>query len=176
MSGGGSLSWSQKISAQCWDPQLAEQIFARLAEFYPDLEKLCRQSERDGVGLLNFLSFSPVSFEKIRRSPDLLLWLAAPDVLDFKKGEAQGKPLEGPDPDFKLLSSWKSQELLRVAYREISGLAGFVETTRDIAGIAQRCVRQVYRASLAALSGRWGSPQTGFGVLGMGKLDRKSVV
>ncbi len=173
--GGGSLSWSQKISAQCWDPQLAEQILARLAEFYPELEELCRELQDDCVSLVNFLSFSPVSFEKIRRSPELLLWLAAPDVLDFKKGEAQGKPQEGPDPDFKLLRAWKSQELLRVAYREISGLAGFVETTRDITGIAERCVRQVYSASLAALSGRWGSPQTGFGVLGMGKLGGREL-
>lgn len=174
-SGGGGSSWAQKISAQCWDPQLAEQILARLAEFYPDLEKLCQQLQSDCVGLLDFLCFSPVSVEKIRRSPDLLLWLAAPDVLDFKKGEAHGKPQESPDPDFELLRAWKSQELLRVAYREISGLAGFVETTRDIAGIAERCVRQVYRASLAALSGRWGSPQTGFGVLGMGKLGGREL-
>jgi len=122
---GGSLLWSQRLSAQCWDPQLAEHVLARLAEFCPDLETVFRQSPQDGVNLLNFLSFSPVSFEKICRSPELLLWLAAPDVLDFKKGEGQGKNQEGPDPDFKLLRSWKSQESLRVAYREISGLAGF---------------------------------------------------
>jgi len=172
---GGSLLWSQRLSAQCWDPQLAEHVLARLAEFCPDLETVFRQSPQDGVNLLNFLSFSPVSFEKICRSPELLLWLAAPDVLDFKKGEGQGKNQEGPDPDFKLLRSWKSQESLRVAYREISGLAGFVETTRDITGIAERCVRQVYRASLSTLGSRWGSPQTGFGVLGMGKLGGREL-
>ena len=173
--GGGSSSWSQRLSAQCWDPQLAEQILARLAEFCPDLETVFRQSQQDTANLLNFLSYSPVSFEKIRRSPDLLLWLAAPDVLDFKKGEGQGKNQEEADPDFKRLRAWKSQELLRVAYREISGLAGFVETTRDITGIAERCVRQVYRASLAALGSRWGTPQTGFGVLGMGKLGGREL-
>src|SRR3984957_1048095 len=173
--GGGTLPWTQRLSAQCWEPQLAGEILARLAEFTPDLETVCRGSAREGVDLLNFLCFSPVSFEKIRRSPELLLWLSAPDVLDFKKAERQGRDREGPDPDFKSLRAWKSQELLRVAFREISGLAGFVETTRDITGIAERCVRQVYRASLAALSSRWGSPQTGFGVLGMGKLGGREL-
>src|SRR5260221_3928330 len=139
--GGGSLLWSQRLCAQCWDPQLAEQVLGRLAESCSDLETVFRQSPQDGVNLLNFLSFSPVSFEKICRSPELLLWLAAPDVLDFKKGEGQGKNQEGPDPDFKLLRSWKSQESLRVAYRGISGLARLVGTTRDITRIAERCVR-----------------------------------
>src|SRR6202162_2540340 len=122
---GGSLPWTERLSAQCWEPPLAGEILARLAEFTPDLETVCRGSAREGVDLLNFLCFSPVSFEKIRRSPELLLWLSAPDVLDFKKAERQGRDREGPDPDFKSLRAWKSQELLRVAFREISGLAGF---------------------------------------------------
>jgi [glutamine synthetase] adenylyltransferase / [glutamine synthetase]-adenylyl-L-tyrosine phosphorylase len=172
---GGSSPWTQKLSAQCWDPQLAGEILARLAEFSPDLETLCRRSPREGVDLLNFLCFSPVSLEKICRSPDLLLWLVAPDVLDFQKAERQGRDREEPDPDFKSLRAWKSQESLRVAFREITGLAGFVETTRDITEIAERCVRQVYRASLTALSNRWGAPQTGFGVLGMGKLGGREL-
>jgi glutamate-ammonia-ligase adenylyltransferase len=154
---------------------LAGEILARLAELLPDLEALCRRSPREGVDLLNFLCFSPVSFEKIRRAPELLLWLTAPDVLDFKKGERQGRDREGSDPDFNGLRAWKSQELLRVAFREISGLAGFVETTRDITEIAERCVRQVYRVSLTTLSSRWGEPHTGFGVLGMGKLGGREL-
>ncbi|MBV8214317.1 MAG: hypothetical protein JOZ08_13965 [Verrucomicrobia bacterium] len=173
--GGGSLPWAQRLSTQCWDPQLAGEILARLAEFSPDLESACRQSPREGVDLLNFLCFSPVSFEKICRSPDLLLWLTAPDVLDFKKAELQGRDREGADPDFESLRAWKSQELLRVAFREISGLAGFVETTRDITEIAERCVRQVYRLSFTTLSSRWGEPRTGFGVLGMGKLGGREL-
>src|SRR5215468_8265907 len=89
--GGGSLPWTQRLSAQCWDPELAGEILARLAEFSPDLESVLRRSPREGVDLLNFLCFSPVSFEKIHRSPDLLLWLTVPDVLDFKKVERQGR-------------------------------------------------------------------------------------
>ncbi|HXM01954.1 MAG TPA: hypothetical protein VN939_05095, partial [Chthoniobacterales bacterium] len=69
----GSLPWTQRLSAQCWEPQLAGEILARLAEFTPDLETVCCGSAREGIDLLNFLCFSPVSFEKIRRSPELLL-------------------------------------------------------------------------------------------------------
>jgi len=171
----GSPSGTHRLSAQCWKPELAGEILARLAEFSPDLESVLRRSPREGVDLLNFLCFSPVSFEKIHQSPDLLPWLTAPDVVDFKKAERQGRDREGSDPDFESLRAWKSQELLRVAFREISGLAGFIETTRDITEIAERCVRQVYRTSLTALSNRWGSPQTGFGVLGMGKLGGREL-
>jgi len=172
---GGSLPWIESLSARCWDPGLAEQRLAGLSEIYPDLEKVFRQSPHDGIDLANFLCFSPVSFEKIRRLPELLPWLIAPDVIDFKKGEHQSKDKAEPDPDFRLLRAWKSQEMLRVAFREITGLAGFVETTRDITEIAERCVRQVHRTSLAALGARWGSPHTGFGVLGMGKLGGREL-
>jgi len=154
---------------------LAEQILARLSEFSPDLQTICARSPREGVDLINFLCFSPISFEKIHRSPSLLAWLVEPDVLDFKKIERLGRDRETPDPDFSSLRAWKSQELLRVAFREISGLARFVETTRDITEIAERCVRQVYRFSLSALGKRWGEPQTGFGVLGMGKLGGREL-
>src|ERR1700753_183988 len=171
----GSLPWMQRLTAQCWKPELAGGILARLTGFSSDLESVLRRSPREGVDLLNFLCFSPISFEKIHQSPDLLAWLTAPDVVDFKKAERQGRDREGSDPDFESLRAWKSQELLRVAFREISGLAGFIETTRDMTEIAERCVRQVYRTSLTALSSRWGSPQTGFGVLGMGKLGGREL-
>src|SRR5260370_35744071 len=95
---GGSLLWRQRLSAQCWDPQLAEHVLARVAEFCPDLETVFRQSPQDGVNLLNFLFFSPVSFEKICRSPELLLWLPSPEVLYFKEGEGQRKIQAGPAP------------------------------------------------------------------------------
>src|SRR6201984_3187060 len=108
----GSLPWTQRLSARCWDPQLAGGILARLADFSPDLESACRRSPREGVDLLNFLCFFPVSFAQIRRLPDLLLWLTAPDVLDFKKAERQGKDREGADPDFESSRAWKRQESL----------------------------------------------------------------
>jgi glutamate-ammonia-ligase adenylyltransferase len=65
--------------------------------------------------------------------------------------------------------------MLRIAYREVSGLAGFVETTHDITAVAERCVNQVYRFALDSLGKRWGRPKTGFGILAMGKFGGKEL-
>ena len=76
---------------------------------------------------------------------------------------------------FSGLRLWKSQEMLRIAFREISGLAGFAETTRDITAVAEHCVSEVYSACFENLAKRWGSPKTGFGILAMGKFGGKEL-
>ena len=60
--------------------------------------------------------------------------------------------------------------MLRIAFREISGLAGFAETTRDITAVAERCVSEVYATCFENLASRWGRPETGFCILAMGKF------
>ena len=158
-----------------WDPAQAEQLLSRLGESVPELESICRQAADGGVNLINFLCFSPISFEKVCRAPEMLSWLVGPDVLGSKRGRWRGSDTQRADPDFQALQTWKSQELLRVAFREISGLAGFIETTRDITEIADQCVRQVYEINLATLNGRWGTADTGFGVFGMGKFGGREL-
>ena len=74
------------------------------------------------------------------------------------------------DLSFHDLRRWKSQEMLRIAFREISGLAGFAETTRDITAVAERCVSEVYATCFENLAGKWGRPDTGFCILAMGKF------
>jgi glutamate-ammonia-ligase adenylyltransferase len=60
--------------------------------------------------------------------------------------------------------------MLRIAFREISGLAGFAETTRDITAVAERCVSEVYATCFESLATRLGRPETGFCILAMGKF------
>jgi len=169
------MNWTARLSAKCWEPALAEQLLSRLNELVPDLESVCNQAPDGGVALINFLCFSPISFEKVCLSTPLLHWLAGPDVLTSKRGRWRGSSDPVSDPDFQALRAWKSQELLRVAFREVSGLAGFVETTRDITEIAEQCVRQVYQNNLTTLTSRWGTPSTGFGVVGMGKFGGREL-
>jgi [glutamine synthetase] adenylyltransferase / [glutamine synthetase]-adenylyl-L-tyrosine phosphorylase len=166
---------NRELIKKCWEPTQAEQVLHRLGELVPELETICRQAPDGGLDLINFLCFSPISFEKVGHAPALLSWLVGPDVLGSKRGRWRGSDTQQPDPDFQALQAWKSQELLRVAFREISGLAGFVETTRDITEIAEQCVRQVYETSLTTLTGRWGNPDTGFGVFGMGKFGGREL-
>src|SRR5580704_16650000 len=65
--------------------------------------------------------------------------------------------------------------MLRIAYREVSGLAGFIETTQDITDVAERCVNRVYQFAFDLLTKKWGTPNTGFGILAMGKFGGREL-
>ena len=63
--------------------------------------------------------------------------------------------------------------MLRVAFREISGLAGFAETTRDITAVAERCVSEVYATCLRKSGKQMGPPEDRFLHFGDGKIWRQ---
>jgi [glutamine synthetase] adenylyltransferase / [glutamine synthetase]-adenylyl-L-tyrosine phosphorylase len=157
-----------------WDPSLSEKVLGELIRVDPDAVDTVLQFPDGGVTLLNLLGFSPASLEKIIRNPPLLRWLAGVDVQHSRETHRGTRKLADArwetGGDLRPLRQWKAGELLRVAYREIAGLASCVETTRDITQIAEVCVEQVYLTLGHTLSERWGKPQTGFGILAMGKF------
>ena len=127
-------------------------------------------SPERALAVLNFLVFSPVSLEKICRRPELLEWLSHADVQNPRLTHRPSWSGDRSDLSFRDLRFWKSQEMLRIAFREISGLAGFAETTRDITAVAERCVSEVYATCFENLASRWSRPETGFCILAMGKF------
>src|SRR5690242_19157230 len=161
-----------ELAAHLIDPEAAGRVLASLSEVEPRLSDLLAQSGEWQTTLINFLSFSPGSLEKIRRRPELLKWLLGPDVSSSKQrlrdAATQARPVD--DQNFSQLREWKSEEMLRIAFRDFSGQAGFVETTADITAVAERCVETVLAGVLATAARRWGSPKTGIGVLAMGKF------
>lgn len=164
--------WAERLIEAAWDPVTSRKILDSLTARYASLREILQRTPNGGADLLNFLSFSPVSFEKVTRRHELLEWLTSPDVLNSRQGGRSGRWIEPGNNDlsFQALRDWKSQEMLRVAFREVAGLADFSETTRDITEIAERCATQVYETVLHSLIKRWGNPDTGFGVLAMGKF------
>src|SRR5438876_753573 len=150
------------------DPSSGRKVWDILASINQTALQALISSPDHGRAILNFLTFSPVSLEKICRRPELLEWLGHPDVLNPKVTSQPSWRSDRSDLSFRDLRLWKSQEMLRIAFREISGLAGFAETTRDITAVAERCVSEVYSTCFEHLARRWGSPKTGFGVLAMG--------
>ena len=155
-----------------WDPAAGRKVWDRLASVnQAGLQALTSSPDR-ARAILNFLIFSPISLEKICRRPELLEWLSHPDVQNPKAASQSNwrKDRSGEDLLFRDLRLWKSQEMLRIAFREISGLAGFAETTRNITAVAEHCVSEVYATCFENLARRWGSPKTGFGILAMGKF------
>ena len=171
----GHGAWVTELVRDAWQPSLAEKIIEDLIRVRPDFGYICSRFPDQGSALINFLSLSKISAEKITARPDLLDWLSAPEMAASKRGSWRGWNQDAADPQLAALLEWKSQEMLRIAYREVSGLAGFVETTQDITTVAERCVNRVYQFALDSLSRKWGSPKTGFGILAMGKFGGKEL-
>jgi [glutamine synthetase] adenylyltransferase / [glutamine synthetase]-adenylyl-L-tyrosine phosphorylase len=171
----GCGAWVTKLLRDAWQPDAAEKVIEDLIRVRPDFGYVCSRFPDQGSALINFLSLSKISVEKIIVRPDLLDWLSGPEMAASKRGNWRGWNEDTADSQLTALLEWKSQEMLRIGYREVSGFAGFVETTQDITAVAERCVNQVYRFALDQLTKKWGSPKTGFGVLAMGKFGGKEL-
>ena len=170
----GRGAWITALVGRAWQPVRAERIIEDLLRVRPDFGYICSQFPDQGSALVDFLSLSKISVEKVIARPDLLDWLAGPEVIASKRGYWRGWSQEAADPQLAALLEWKSQEMLRIAYREVAGLAGFIETTQDITTVAERCVSQVYRFALESVA-KWGSPGTGFGIWAMGKFGGREL-
>src|SRR6202047_3519871 len=135
-----------KLLEDLWDPSAGRRVWERLISTSPTITQPLLASSDHARAILNFLTFSPISLEKICRRPELLEWLSHADVQKPKAASHSNwrRDRSGEDLLFRDLRLWKSQEMLRIAFREISGLAGFAETTRNITAVAERCVFEGY--------------------------------
>jgi len=159
-----------RLVEDLWDPAAGRKVWERLASASLTVTEALIAAPERARAILNFLVFSPISLEKICRRPELLEWLSHQDVQNPKMTYRPSWRGDRSDLSFRSLRLWKSQEMLRIAFREITGLAGFAETTRDITAVAERCVSEVYATCFENLAGRWGRPETGFCILAMGKF------
>src|ERR1700720_3367789 len=161
-----------ELLGNLWDPVAGRKVWDRLASADQTALQALTSSPDRGRAILDFLTFSPISLEKICRRPELLEWLSHADVQKPKAASHSNwrRDRSGEDLLFRDLRLWKSQEMLRIAFREISGLAGFAETTRDITAVAERCVSEVCATCYENLASKLGRPETGFCILAMGKF------
>jgi [glutamine synthetase] adenylyltransferase / [glutamine synthetase]-adenylyl-L-tyrosine phosphorylase len=155
---------------ELWDPSAGRAVWEKLSAASRRITDELKASPERAKAILSFLIFSPISLEKICRRPELVEWLSHPDVQNPRMTYRPSWRGDRSDLSFRDLRLWKSQEMLRIAFREISGLAGFAETTRDITAVAERCVSEVYATCFESLAKKWGHPETGFCVLAMGKF------
>src|ERR1700761_3350573 len=153
-----------------WDPSAGRMVWEKLSATSQTIADELKASPERAKAILNFLIFSPVSLEKICRRPELLDWLSHSDVQNPKATYRPSWRGDRSDLSFRDLRLWKSQEMLRIAFRDISGLGGFAETTRDITAVAERCVSEVYATCFENQAGKRGRPETGFCILAMGKF------
>ncbi|MBV9392127.1 MAG: hypothetical protein JOY96_09575, partial [Verrucomicrobia bacterium] len=114
-----------KTLSDLWDLKAGERVLDRLRSVRNDAETFLENLPDHGRALLGFLIFSPISLEKIVRDPHLLEWLSHSDVAN-RRPTPRWRAHD--DLSLRQLRSWKSQEMLRIAFRELTGLADFVET------------------------------------------------
>lgn len=127
------------------------------------------------------LEVSPFVAENITKQPDL--WPFLLEQVNHANGptglaeriarQLEDSPIEDLD---RRLRDIRRAEMLRIAWRDVSGLAPTTETLRDLSDLADQCVQQALTAHERVLLARHGIPRSTQGayqqlvVLGMGKL------
>lgn len=178
------MNWIDRAAAGTLDPDRVRTALARLAQAwpadFPPLESLIESFPAGPEAVPGLLAVSPASAEKIIRDPASLLWLSHPEICSSERGPRrirrdldEERTHEGStafDPQFRALRRLKNREMLRIALRDVARLSSLEQTTYEITCVAELCVREICDGWLAEFSRRWGRPDTGFCVIGVGKL------
>ncbi len=127
------------------------------------------------------LEVSPFVVENITKQPDIWPFLleqvnhanAPTGLAERIERQLADSPIEDLDRRLRYI---RRAEMLRIAWRDVSGLAPTTETLRDLSDLADQCVQQALTAHERVLQARHGVPRGAEGaqqhlvVLGMGKL------
>src|SRR5437763_10260489 len=131
--------------------------------------------------LIHLLAVSQICAERLQRNPELLRWLARPEISMSDRGprrmlaELQGSSESIPAENFRALRLWKAREMTRIALREISEASSLEDTTAELSCLAGVCLETVYEECDTRLRTRWGEPRTKFTVFGLGKLGGREL-
>ncbi|MFP4295193.1 MAG: bifunctional [glutamate--ammonia ligase]-adenylyl-L-tyrosine phosphorylase/[glutamate--ammonia-ligase] adenylyltransferase [Halothiobacillaceae bacterium] len=146
--------------------------------------RLPELSVNDRALWLSVLSASPFVALAISRDRDLVtdLWESG-DLERAYEAEQMHRRLAGLVASIddegglaRVLRRFRRREMVRIAWRDLTGRSETSETLRDLSGLADCCVEQALRWHERRLLGRHGTPRDAEGVpqelvvLGMGKL------
>jgi hypothetical protein len=106
----GRGAWVTELVRDAWQPDVAEKVIEDLIRVRPDFGYICSRFPDHGSALINFLSLSKISVEKIVVRPDLLDWLSGPEMAASKRGYWRGWNEDAADSELAALLEWKSQE------------------------------------------------------------------
>lgn len=173
--------WIKQKSAGSLQPPQVETALRQIAQDWPrntpSLETTIEEFPLGGAPLFHLLAMSSICATRLRRHPDTLQWLSRPEVSLSRRGPSQmANDLRAFAGDavaadnFRLLRLWKGREMVRIALREVANVASLEETTAELSQVAEICIRQVFAYWNEELRRRLGSPETGFAILGLGKL------
>ena len=133
--------------------------------------------------LFHLLSVSSICGARLIQEPQILLWLAQPETCADRRGYGRmvtdlrnlaGKASIAED-NFRLLRLWKGREMVRIALREVAEAAPLEETIIELSQLADICLTNVYEHWNNELRQRWGSPESQFAIIGVGKLGGREL-
>jgi len=176
-----TASWIKKKSADSLYPAQVETTLIQLNEAWPHAAApLAEAIENFPLGeaaVLHLLSVSSICATRIVQNPELLLWLAQPEIC-LQGGDVVEMAVElhrAPQNDvaankFCILRHWKNKEMTRIALRELANAAALEETTAELSQLAEICVREVFAHWNTKFRESFGSPAADFAILALGKL------
>jgi glutamate-ammonia-ligase adenylyltransferase len=149
----------------------------------PSLNEVVASFPLGCEALFHLLSVSSICCARLVREPEILLWLANPKTSADRRGYGRMLTrlhnLAGREPvaanNFRVLRLWKGWEMVRIALREVAGAAPLEETIIELSQLADICLTKVFDHWDETLRQRWGSPASGFAIIGLGKLGGREL-
>src|SRR2546421_3509945 len=174
--------WIKSKAKGSLNPAQVETTLNALAAAWDSpLSEFLRDFPLGEEALVHLLAVSQICAERLERDPELLRWLARPDISMSDRGprrmraELQSSSESIPAENFRALRLWKAREMTRIALREIAEASSLEDTTAELSCLAGVCVETVCDECLARLRTRWGEPHTEFTVFGLGKLGGREL-
>ena len=179
-------SWIKEKAALSIDPARAGSTLQQLSEVWPEtaqsLPEFIQNFPLGETALLHLLALSSVAAARIVRNPELLLWLARPEICLQGRDQIEMENELHRDPqidvaanNFRALRRWKNKEMTRISLRELADAAALEETTAELSQVAEICVREVYRFWNEKLRETQGAPEAEFAILALGKLGGREL-
>jgi len=178
--------WIKEKATGSLYPAQVEAALIQISEVWPaefrSLEALIEDFPLGANTLLRLLAVSSISIARIVRAPQLLVWLAGPDVCT--RGRSRAEMTVALDRliedniaanNFRALRRWKNHEMTRIALRELADVADLEETTAELSQIGEICIREVFAHWNSKLRESLGSPAAEFAVLALGKLGGREL-
>jgi len=162
------------------NPQRSALYMTRLADNRGDKPwpEVLLANEKYIAAIAHLFAYTTALSEFLVSKESYLDWLFAPDFIErprvFSAVRAEyvalTKNLEDPSFRIDIVRRLKEREMLRIAFRDMAGLASVEETTRELSLLADLCVQTVLDVETEVLIRKYAKPDSGFSILGMGKL------
>ncbi len=175
-------------------PDLALNAFERLAGVIPPehLSELAERKKRLSQCVL-LCGSSPFLVNLMYKSPDIMRWLFLDNGIDLSRSaddmQAAVQATVDDATDFtalqKALRCFKRREIVRIAARDLNGLAPLEEVMRELADLASSTLQVAYQVCRSCLIRDHGAPllvgeettvrEAEMTVIGMGKLGGREL-